>query len=77
MRQIWELNVDGTMIELALDQGQIIVDDYKESISEIELELKSGEKEVLLKFAEQLKRDINSIPGNLSKAARGYCRCEE
>ena len=64
----------GTLIEAAIDRGKIIAPDQKKSleISEVELELKSGEAGFLYDVAQQL---IAAAPLRIdprSKAERGY-----
>ena len=71
-RREWTVKFYHTTIEVALDQGEIIAGNKKELISEVELELFSGEIVELLIFADRLKKEINLIESNLSKAARGY-----
>ena len=72
-RTEWLLGFDnGDKIELALDLGELILDERHEPISEIELELKNGNKGRLFNFALNL---IESIPLSLepvSKSQRGY-----
>jgi inorganic triphosphatase YgiF len=72
-RQIWLLKLeDQTMIELALDQGEILADKHTLPIREIELELKQGDLKSLLRFAKRLQHDIKLTPEKASKAERGY-----
>lgn len=72
-RTAWQLAFpDGQTAELALDQGQLERDDDREPISEIELELKSGDAAPLFDLALALQRDIPLRIGNASKSARGY-----
>jgi len=72
-RQIWQLKLeDQTLIELALDQGEIKANNNTLPICEIELELKQGELESLLQFAQKLQQDVGLIPERASKALRGY-----
>lgn len=72
-RQIWVLKLaDQTMIELALDQGEIKAGSRMLPIREIELELKQGGLESLLEFARILQQDIKLMPEKASKAERGY-----
>jgi triphosphatase len=72
-RQIWLLKLkDQTMIELALDQGEIRVGNRTLPLCEIELELKQGDLESLLKFARELQQDLKLTPEKASKAERGY-----
>ena len=56
-RTAYHLNVNGTDIVMAVDQGQIVAADSSCPVSEIELELKHGNPAELFKIA----RDINDI----------------
>jgi len=72
-RTVWELHLpQGDEVEFALDQGNLERGDRKVPISEIELELKSGDPTHLFDFALALQQDIPMQIGNLSKADRGY-----
>jgi inorganic triphosphatase YgiF len=62
---------DGTVIELAADTGEIICHDLREPICEIELELKEGKSEGLIRLMEEFKKRFPLEPGNQSKFARG------
>lgn len=61
-----------TDVEIAFDQGTISTAESKDSISEIELELKRGDVKILFELAEKIAKVGPSQLGNLSKAARGY-----
>ena len=72
-RTVWELRLpEGDEVECVIDQGSIDYGTNKLAISELELELKSGEPKHLLDFALQLQRDFTMHIGNDSKADRGY-----
>jgi triphosphatase len=72
-RTIWLLRLEhGSEVELALDQGEVRHDNTVAPISEIELELKSGDAGELFDFALQLQRSIPLRIGNVSKSERGY-----
>lgn len=72
-REQWLLSMpDGSQIELAFDQGAVIVGDQHTPICEVELELKSGQTESLFTLARLLSDKGGMRLGNLSKAARGY-----
>ncbi len=73
-RSEWQLQVDGSRIELALDQGRLIAGEYREPISEIELELKEGQAAHLFELALALQQDMPLWIENASKAQRGYAR---
>ncbi len=67
---------DGTTAEWAIDTGTIATGRGKTRrvvpISELEIELKSGEVSTLLRFATRLARELPLIPLAASKSARGY-----
>ncbi|MEX3814821.1 CYTH domain-containing protein [Paraburkholderia sp. BR13439] len=76
-RTLWLLDTDGAQIEAAIDQGDVLaeVDDQtrRAPISEIELELKSGDEAALHTLAAELgKRIAGLAPDDISKAQRGY-----
>lgn len=66
------LQIDGDEIELALDQGTITCGGNNLPVSEVELELKSGNPQSLYAFALRLLEDIPLRLENRSKAERGY-----
>jgi inorganic triphosphatase YgiF len=64
--------VPGTAVELAVDHGVIVAGERRERLSELELELKDGNEEALLRLGLEL---IHAVPLSLlleSKAERGY-----
>jgi len=72
-RTEWQLAFDnGDQIELALDLGELVVGEKREPISEIELELKSGNAGRLFEFALCLQHNIPLEFVNSTKAQRGY-----
>ncbi|NML33869.1 CYTH domain-containing protein [Paraburkholderia antibiotica] len=76
-RTLWQLDVDGAQIEAAIDQGDVFANVDGETrrapISEIELELKSGDEAALHTLAAELGKQIAGLaPDNVSKAQRGY-----
>jgi triphosphatase len=72
-RTAWMLQFPGGQrAEVVLDQGELTRGDLREPISEIELELKSGDAAPLFDFALALQQDIPLRLGNASKSARGY-----
>jgi inorganic triphosphatase YgiF len=75
-RKTWEYadtaHQPGLLVEVAADSGEVeLPSGQKEVISELELELKRGPAEALFTLAEQLGRDICLHPGLISKAERG------
>jgi triphosphatase len=76
-RTLWHVAFDGSDVEAAIDQGDVLADVNGESrrapISEVELELKSGDESALHALAAELGKEISGLaPDNISKAQRGY-----
>lgn len=72
-RTQWDLRLpDGDRIELALDIGKLECGDEAVPVSEIELELKSGNAIHLFDVALALHEKIPMQIGTMSKAERGY-----
>jgi triphosphatase len=76
-RIVWDIEREGSQIEVALDRGEITAEVDGETrsapISELELELKSGEESSLSLLAAELRGAFpEMIPEDLSKAERGY-----
>lgn len=63
-------------IELAFDRGTLRADDREQPISEVELELKSGEARSLFEFAEAMRDVVPLSLQPLDKAARGHLLAE-
>ncbi len=72
-RAAWLVEMpSGSQIELAYDVGSITGNEQQCGISEIEIELVSGEREALFDLAQILFKHFKMRPGTESKAARGY-----
>ena len=72
-RTVWDLHLKhGAHIECALDVGKLEHGTEKAPISELELELKSGDPKQLFDLALDLHKDIPFRIENQSKADRGY-----
>lgn len=63
---------DGTVLELALDQGEARGDGKGAPISEIELELVEGSLETLVTLSRQIRDHFDLQPETTSKAEKGY-----
>jgi triphosphatase len=63
---------DGTRAELALDRGTVAAGARSAPISEMELELRSGDATHLFELAQALAADLPLRLGHASKAERGY-----
>ena len=72
-RTVWSLRLPhGTLVDLALDQGELRRGHAHEPISEIKLMLKAGDPAALFDFALQLRDKVRLRVANLGKAARSY-----
>lgn len=71
-RTEWQLDYQGSHIELSLDDGLLIAGAHQQPLIEIELELKQGQVEHLFALALELQADIPLSIENISKAQRGY-----
>ena len=63
---------DGSVVEVALDIGQIVLGSRSAPICELELELKAGRVTALFDIALQFADSIALIPAGMSKAEQGY-----
>ena len=72
VREKWLVTYQNSEIEVALDQGEVKAGELSEPLREVELELKSGQRDDLLAFAAELAKHDGLRLGSLSKAARGY-----
>ncbi len=72
MREKWVITYQQSEIELGLDQGEVVAGELSEPLSEIELELKSGNTADLLALAALIGQNGGLRQGGSSKAARGY-----
>lgn len=71
-RTAWLLDFAGARIEVALDRGEVSGGGRSQTISELELELKSGKPAALYDLALTLAADFDLRPDPVSKAQRGY-----
>lgn len=71
-RSTWNLDHDGTSIELIVDQGFVGGGDRLQQISELELELRDGDPLQLFGLARTLGQEASLRLGVLTKAERGY-----
>lgn len=75
-RIVVPLRVGASEIELAFDRGRIGTPDRQESISEIEIELKSGHLKDVAQIARRLAHQFALTYEPRSKAERGYALAE-
>jgi inorganic triphosphatase YgiF len=71
-RETWILQIGRTQIECAIDRGVIACESKKAPISEVELELKSGQPARIYELAHRLNTVVPLRIETKSKAARGY-----
>ncbi|TFI60194.1 CYTH and CHAD domain-containing protein [Sphingomonas parva] len=71
-RTTWLVRRDGTAIELILDVGEVRAGARRDTVCEIELELKSGERGMLFDLAREIGAEIPLRLGVLSKSERGF-----
>jgi hypothetical protein len=77
-RTFWLLRQrDGSVVELALDIGQVEANGRQAPICELELELKAGPPAALFKLARQLGQGVALLPANRSKAERGFLLAQD
>jgi triphosphatase len=81
-RVLWDIEREGSQIEVALDLGEITAEvdgkTRRAEISELELELKSGEESALSMLAAELRGAFPELtPEDQSKAQRGYILREQ
>lgn len=72
VREKWVITYRQSEIEVAFDRGEVTAGALTEALHEVELELKSGQRDDLLAFAAALAQHDGLRLGSLSKAARGY-----
>ena len=63
---------DASVIEVALDIGQVRAGERTAPLRELELELKAGNPQALFDVAQQIAASIALLPCAISKAERGY-----
>ncbi|MGI2058310.1 inorganic triphosphatase [Shewanella baltica] len=71
-RRAWHVQIDNSVVEVALDIGEITANGQQEALCELEFELLSGDTEALLKLAIQVASVVPVRLGKASKAQRGY-----
>lgn len=69
-RQAVLIDHEGAQLELALDSGVLLGDGREIGLCEVEVELKSGQPEQAVAFAEQLQRRFGLQPEKKSKFRR-------
>ncbi|MBQ9763555.1 MAG: CYTH domain-containing protein [Phascolarctobacterium sp.] len=70
-RTTYLLDLEGAVVEVAIDNGKIYANGKEDAIDEVELELVEGKVEVMLRFAEQIAKLVSVHKEERSKFARG------
>ncbi|SBS25915.1 CYTH domain protein [Marinomonas spartinae] len=70
-RQVWLIEEQGTQMEVVCDQGVVTSAYGQEPICELEIELKSGDDNVLYEFAHKLAQQVPVQVSTVSKAQKG------
>ncbi|HBP37859.1 MAG TPA: hypothetical protein DD640_03805 [Clostridiales bacterium] len=73
IRKAYDVGFGSTLMELALDQGEISAGSLADAISELEVELKEGDVRDLIALGAELIRRYDLVPEPQSK----YSRCLE
>ncbi len=68
-RRAATVTVDGTVLELALDQG-VLFGSRELALCELEVELKQGSRETAITYAQSLAQRLGLTPESKSKVAR-------
>lgn len=71
------LELDGCAAELALDQGELLNGQTRQEFAEVELELKSGDRNALIAFGEVFARRFGLSVEHRSKFARAKALGQE
>lgn len=71
-RRTFLVEYEGSVIETAIDQGDIVAGEKRSRVCELELELKSGDRAALFSFAKRLAETVPLTLGIKTKAERGF-----
>ncbi len=71
------LELEDCTVELALDRGCLMGGGREESLTEVEVELKTGSDEAAVAFAEKLAKDFGLIPEKGSKYRRALALAQK
>ena len=75
-RTTWVVDLNGSIVEAALDSGSVTAGGHDAPLHELELELKNGSPTALFEFAHTLGRAVPLHVGVLSKEKRGLMLAE-
>ncbi len=72
LRLTWELEINGSAVQVALDRGEVRGGDCASPIFELEIESKGGNPDAVFDLARELVARVPMRPSAVTKAARGY-----
>ena len=77
LRRRMRVDLDDSLMEIAIDTGSIVTDLGEEPILELEIELFAGDMAGIHDLGNKLSKKYNLVPENRSKLARGLAllRC--
>jgi triphosphatase len=76
-RRRTKVHYGGSVMEIAIDEGKVAAGEKEEAISEIEVELYSGELSDVLLLTQEISEKYGLEPENRSKYARAIALLEE
>jgi triphosphatase len=71
MRRKFRIDTGDSIMEISLDEGEILADEARSPICELEVELYSGTQEDLIKIGDRIVENYALHPETRSKYARG------
>ena len=77
IRQAASLTAPGCTLELALDEGEFLAGEKRQSFCEVEVELKTGSELAALGFAQNLAREFHLEAQSQSKVQRAMALAKE
>ena len=68
----WHVALADTLLEVAIDEGEIQAGDKRAAVHELEVELVAGNPAVCIAWATELQKQFGLTAGEQSKAQRGF-----
>lgn len=72
LRRRMRVDINDSIMEIAIDTGNIVTDMGDEPILELEIELFTGEIQHIKELGQKLSEKYNLVPENISKLGRGF-----
>lgn len=70
-RKRFRVDTESTILEISIDHGQIITENYVEPVCEMEIELFSGSEDVMMKIGQAMAEKYGLVSEKRSKFYRG------